>query len=588
MKVGMMLRKFFIKRFKHFVSILLIPTFSVFFIFIILMYKADERLLQQNAENTLNQVEENIELVINNTLFQQDLMAMNPQFALSLEKILTFTELNYNEYSFMNTMKTILQSFEKSHAYIDSIYLYIDGKEKVFSSDEGVCLLESFMDKNWYNRYKEIDLDKERFIERREVKDEIGKGKELITIYQKMTALNGVIVINVDAEMFQELLQTISYNGREVILVLNEKGNILAEIQNKGIDVPNEEFMHIIENEKDGYVIRNEWYKSDGEKYLINIKVDVNYNIYLISAISHNSLLDLYKHYLFFFFMLFVVEIFIVLYLAYITTKRSFDQIAYIIQVFDDAEKGKLPQKRPHTAEDEYDVIMNNIINMFIHTTFLKNEVMEEKYKKEIAELKALQLQINPHFLLNTLQSINFEAEKRTGEITVVNQMISNLSDILKYSLAAEISFVSVRDELDALKKYVKIQQFRFEDNFIMYYEVDDQCMDVQIPRLLLQPLVENAITHGTRPSLKHTEFIKLKIYKWKGYVYFTVINTGAGISRKRIEEIYRYFTSGKSEGIGLTNVNRRLQLYYGNESKVRIYGKESICTKVFFKIPVK
>jgi len=118
---------------------------------------------------------------------------------------------------------------------------------------------------------------------------------------------------------------------------------------------------------------------------------------------------------------------------------------------------------------------------------------------------------------------------KSGGRSEAASRIISDLSDILKYSLADPMVPVALRDELSYLKKYVEIQQFRFGNRFIVYYDVDDGLMDYKVFRLMLQPLIENSIHHGVR-SLGSTGYIKLKNFPLGGKLHFQDIDTGAGM----------------------------------------------------------
>lgn len=145
-------------------------------------------------------------------------------------------------------------------------------------------------------------------------------------------------------------------------------------------------------------------------------------------------------------------------------------------------------------------MILDNIIGVFLKSTYLQRELSEKQYKQEIAEKAALQLQINPHFLFNTLQSLDFTALELTKVPTILNRMIHNLSDILKYSLEDPGKAVRLQDELAYLKEYVEIQKVRYGNQFIIYYEVDEDLMDMELPRLILQPLVENSTATAWLP----------------------------------------------------------------------------------------
>ena len=156
--------------------------------------------------------------------------------------------------------------------------------------------------------------------------------------------------------------------------------------------------------------------------------------------------------------------------LAYVVTRRNFQQISHIIDTFSQAENGVLAVSEPQqTIHDEYDVILNNVITVFLNSSYLKLQLHEKQYKQELAEMSALQYQINPHFLFNTLQAIDFEALQIQGLSGTMHMMLQNLSDILKYSLMDPLTVVTLNMEIDYLNKYVDIQHQRLGDEFIVY-----------------------------------------------------------------------------------------------------------------------
>ena len=203
----------------------------------------------------------------------------------------------------------------------------------------------------------------------------------------------------------------------------------------------------------------------------------------------------------------------------------------------------------------------------------------------ESAELKALQLQINPHFLFNTLQSVELQARKILGRENDMSRILQNVSDILKYSLQSAKRTVTVETEIRYLKKYVEIQRFRFGETFIVYYEVDEKALQGQVFKLMLQPLVENSILHGVR-NLERTGYIKVKILRRGEELVCSVTDNGRGFSRERINELYERIHDEQSESIGLTNVNRRLKLTYGESSELKIRSKAGMGTDILFRIP--
>ena len=181
--------------------------------------------------------------------------------------------------------------------------------------------------------------------------------------------------------------------------------------------------------------------------------------------------------------------LFIIFLFSYQITRDNFRQIQSVIDLFGNAEKGIYPAEKDSPADqpdDEYSLIMNNVIPIFLNTTFLNSQLAEQKYKKQAAELSALQLQINPHFMVNTLQTLDFEVYKIAGGPSTANTIISNLSDILSYSLANPQVSVSIQDEITYIHKYVEIQRFRFPDSFYYFEEIDNSVLPVSYTHLTL------------------------------------------------------------------------------------------------------
>lgn len=256
-----------------------------------------------------------------------------------------------------------------------------------------------------------------------------------------------------------------------------------------------------------------------------------------------------------------------------------------MIEIFSKAENGDISSNSRPRLDDEFDMVMNNILLMFIKTTYMKNQLMERKQQLAVAELRSLQMQINPHFLLNTLQTLDFEALKLLSGPSSINSIIHDLSDILKYALGNPLHKERISEELDYLKRYVNIQHYRFGENFIVYYEIEDELLDYHVPRLILQPLLENSITHGVQ-VLDHKGYIKLKIFHRDKFMHFRIIDNGVGMEQREITALYVQINDPQSRNIGLTNVNRRLILEYGEASGLHILSKKGMGTSISFRIP--
>lgn len=588
-----MMKRFFYKRFKNFFLIMIIPTVVMFCISLVYLDFNDKKVIQKNAEYTLANVNQNIDLVITNAIYQQDLMTVNPSLVVSLWRLLTRDSIDYADYIFLNSMRTILSSIAESHPYIDSTYLYLDGYDNFLSSHDGVSTVYGYYDNAWYDTYRNADPEVNQWIESRNVRKYAhSQNTEVITIYQRMTYMHGVIIVNILADQLEDILNLLITDPDEKFYLLNADNSIL--VSNTGdlnLDSTFSRDLFRMPTEEpageSGLKMSNgHWVEAGGRKYLLNLVELPEYGIRLVSLYSSNARLAGIQTVLFWFGLVIGLNCMIVVALAYVTTRRSFRQIYYMIQLFTDAENGIIHDSAPNAINDEYDVIMNNILSMYVNTTHIKHELTEKKYQQQVAELAALQLQINPHFLFNTLQTLDFEVMKSGGRSEAANRIISDLSDILKYSLADPMVPVALRDELSYLKKYVEIQQFRFGNRFIVYYDVDDSLMDYKVFRLMLQPLIENSIHHGVR-SLGSTGYIKLKIFPLDGKLHFHVIDTGAGMDPEEVQSLRARIADGNSKSIGLTNVNRRLVIKYGPDSGLVIRSKKGLGTSVSFAIPI-
>ncbi|MBR3039305.1 MAG: histidine kinase [Lachnospiraceae bacterium] len=217
-----------------------------------------------------------------------------------------------------------------------------------------------------------------------------------------------------------------------------------------------------------------------------------------------------------------------------------------------------------------------------------KSEKDAKRLRK--AELRTLQAQINPHFLYNTLDAIVWKAEG--GEMEEVIGLTSSLSDFFRISLSSGADWIPVSQERKHIEGYLKIQQTRYRD--IMKYEIDipEEIGNYYILKLLLQPLVENALYHGIKIK-RGGGTIKVSAKEENGYLVFSVKDTGCGMSPEQIEELYERMRKEQPKvsegggGFGLVNVNMRIRLYYNEPEGLRITSG-SDGTEVSFRVPCK
>lgn len=217
----------------------------------------------------------------------------------------------------------------------------------------------------------------------------------------------------------------------------------------------------------------------------------------------------------------------------------------------------------------------------------LAQEVVNEQKEQNKAELKALQNQINPHFLYNTLDSIIYMIDENENE--KAEEMIVALSRFFRISISRGKNIIPVKSELDHVKYYLQIQKMRFGDSFSYDVDASDEVLSLPIIKLILQPIVENSIVHGLGEKPEEGAMIKIKAYLDSSYLCFDIEDNGFGMLPDKIEEIYQSFKDKTiHRGVGLSNVYQRIRIFYGEKADIIVDSSLDDGTKISIRIPLQ
>lgn len=256
-----------------------------------------------------------------------------------------------------------------------------------------------------------------------------------------------------------------------------------------------------------------------------------------------------------------------------------------LIHAMKEVQKGNFQCRIKHKRKDEMGRLIDTFNFMVNKIQTLIQEVYEEKLAQKNAELKALQSQINPHFLYNTLDTINWMLlEKQEYEIS---EIVVSLGNMMKYAIHTHSKTAFVEEELEHVSNYLLIQKERMEDKLEYEIHIPDQMKRVVMPRLMLQPLVENAVIHGIEPTL-HGGTVKLEGWEQEASYVIMIWDNGIGIEPDRLKELRSgaIHPSESHSSIGLDNVIRRLRLFYGEKSRLKIESSPEKGTKIYLIIP--
>ncbi len=236
------------------------------------------------------------------------------------------------------------------------------------------------------------------------------------------------------------------------------------------------------------------------------------------------------------------------------------------------------------SSNDEVGVLIRSFRRMMDQMNHLISEVYEGKIRLQNSEMKALQAQINPHFLYNSLSIINWKALEAGEE--EISRVTLALSTYYRTSLNRGETMTTVENELNNIRAYLKIQLIMHDNSFLVKENItlDTEAMNLQTPKLILQPFVENAIDHGLDLSEKEEKCLTVSAREDEDSILFEIEDNGAGMEKERAREI----TSYQSKGYGVRNVCERIRVLYGAAGSVRVDSSPGKGTKVTIRIPKK
>ncbi|KAB8137648.1 sensor histidine kinase [Gracilibacillus oryzae] len=268
--------------------------------------------------------------------------------------------------------------------------------------------------------------------------------------------------------------------------------------------------------------------------------------------------------------------------------------ITRLTRKMQEAGKGVLAHNPEILSTNEINELNQTYNQLAAETNYLVKMVYEKEIMKNRTELKALQAQIHPHFLFNTLDALYWSLDEKEEE-ELANVVLA-MSELFRYTITRENhdEWVTIKEELEHIERYMQIMRMRFGDRLNWEKGADVDLLDVKIPKLMIQPLVENAILHGAGNVVRQSKImILIEKVKDTDHIRVTVTDNGPGMNPERLYYVNQLMngdvTQHNGSGMALQNVQKRLHLFYGVEgSPLHIHSVEGKGTMVSFEIPVK
>lgn len=255
--------------------------------------------------------------------------------------------------------------------------------------------------------------------------------------------------------------------------------------------------------------------------------------------------------------------------------------IQRLVDSMAEVQNGWLHRVSMNVNDDEIGLLKNSYNAMLIEINQLIEELLQKEKTLRLAELDALQEQMKPHFLYNTLDMIRYMAlENRTDE---VYNMLETLGNFYRRFLSKGSTDLSLGEEIEIVKSYLTLQRTRFEDIFTDEYEIEEGLSSIRVPRLILQPLVENSIYHGIRPKGEHG-VIRVTVKRQEDFLFLSIYDNGIGMSAHQRELLF----SGKdSRSFGFQGTIERIRYYYKTEEVFEIHSTEGEYCEIILKLPL-
>lgn len=257
-----------------------------------------------------------------------------------------------------------------------------------------------------------------------------------------------------------------------------------------------------------------------------------------------------------------------------------------VVEGMKELENGNLDTHIQPAGQSEIRTMIHSFNQMVrrLKASINENEMVQQK--RHQAEIQALQSQINPHFLVNTLNSIRFMAQ--VSRFEGIRRMAEALIKILSCSFRGNISFYTVKEELEVLDSYLYLMKIRYNDGFDVTYQIEEECLPFKVPRLILQPIVENSVVHGLSEKEEDIGHLVIGARLDGDQVCFTVEDDGRGMSSQEIETLLRprEREEGDNQSIGVENVYARLKLWFGDQCSLRMESEPGVFTRTEIRIP--
>lgn len=466
-------------------------------------------------------------------------------------------------------LKDIIKVSEKSDEFIKKIFLVSENGNIISNEKVNLEINKDMKNISWYKKL--INSNNMAFASKADFsKISSDSSKNIISISKEIKDKNnkrlGFVVINLSYKFLEDFLSTINFGKDGYVFILSSEEELLFKSKNM------EDF-----GKKDYEKLLKKRMKPEKMDFVSSNVFIPNTQWKLVGISFSNAISNLKKQLIESSLILALIVFILTLLVSIFVSKKISKPIIYLIGEIKKTDKKLYKIKSLPQASSEIQILTKEYNNLIDRIFVLTEDIEKKEEQKRTYQVKALQSQINPHFLYNTLDTILWLVE--FGENEKAIKVTKNLGMLLRNSLNIDEDFVKLDKEIEHAKNYLDIQKIRYDNKFTYEFIKKIQTSSLYVPKLILQPIIENAIYHGIREK-KSKSYIKIIVEKNPEYLIIKIIDNGLGPKEKK-ENI-----PTKLGGIGMENVNNRIKLLCGEKYNLKMQ-REKDETVITYKLKI-
>lgn len=528
------------------------------------------RIQKQNIEQQLYSINQGYEQILLSVKDKMD-SAHNIAMLLAVNDIYNTGTIFSDE---TDEIAKQLDNFNRINSYSYGMELAFDSCEVTYYINDDFQIVNNFS-----SRFHSInDITDEKWYQELNENETVwasveGKLSIARNLYSQddYTMKVGVLVVSLDSDMLEELL--INSEKEQIFFIVDADSNVLLTN-----DSEHYYSSILLDNNSEYYCDEFKMVETDVDNYYYRYSEISDSDIYLFSIVpsdslkrANNEVMDQTRY------MYILMAALIIILIAPIT-RLTTKKLKLIGDTMEEMKDGSLKKITSDGGEKDEISLLIHKYNDMVDTV---EESLKQQYalgeEKKDAELRALQSQINPHFLYNTLDMINWMAQK--NEKDNVKEVIQAMSKFYRMTLSKGEDIIAIRDELNMCEAYMNIQKKRFKGRINYIQNVEEDIYDCLIPKITLQPIIENAIVHGINEKKDLRGMIRVDGWQEDGRVILSVTDDGVGFHKDD--------NTGNGSHYGMKNIQKRLEVFYGEKIELQVESTVGIGTCVIINIPV-